>query len=178
MLLPHNTHPSTTAPQQSTGGNGPGGAGHHPRVLQGGSQSQHPALRPWAQPSAVCAQAPVLCKESTGDMKGRTPPSAASGPAPPSTPDLAPRMCRGLTSCSMQTTHSDFSSHRSGGAVGATVLGASSSGALGSGAAGTSASTVFSSSASTSRSEHQKHFHLPPTAHSWGQLQADGSSGL
>lgn len=68
MLLPRNTHPSTTAPQQSTGGNGPGGAGHHPRVLHGGSQSQHPELHPWAQPSTVCAQAPVLCKESSGDM--------------------------------------------------------------------------------------------------------------
>lgn len=76
--------------------------------------------------------------------------------APPPAP--APRVCQGLTSCSMQTTHSDFfSSHCSSGAVGTTGLGGSLKGALGSGAAGTSASTVFSSSATTSRrSEHQE----------------------
>lgn len=75
---------------------------------------------------------------------------------PPPAP--APRVCRALTSCSMQTTHSDFfSSHCNGGAIGTTGLRGSSKGALGSGAAGTSASTVFSSSATTSRrSEHQE----------------------
>lgn len=72
---------------------------------------------------------------------------------PPPAPAL--HMCQGLTSCSMQTTHSDFFSHCSGGAIRTIGLGGSSKGVLGSGAARTSASTVLSSSATTSRnSEH------------------------
>ena len=160
-------HGATSPREGRESGLSPAVPQHFPRLLRrqtgaGAQQAPSQALPPsplrlgsWRKGLPGIAQGQAGDIDTGGWVLGAalTPP-----PAP------APGMCQGLTSCSMQTTHSDFfSPHCSTGAVGTMGLGASSKGALGSRATGTSASAVLSSSATASRRSEQQESCPSPT---------------